>query len=64
MELSTSIPTPSARPPRVIRLSVIPEKYMSAKVAMMETGMATAMTAVLRTLRRNTSRTSTASAPP
>jgi len=62
--LSTSMPTPRARPPRVMRLRVNPAKYSSAMVAMMETGMAVAMTSVLRTFRRKKSRTSMVRMPP
>jgi hypothetical protein len=60
IELSTSMPTPRARPPSDTRFSVKPPKYTSMKVATMEIGMAAAMTTVLRMLRRNTSSTRTA----
>ncbi len=64
MALSTSMPMPSASPPRVIRFRVNPPKYISAKVATTEMGMAVAMMAVLRMLRRKKSSTTTASRPP
>ncbi len=62
--LSTSIPTPRASPPKVIRLRVKPLKYNRAKVAIMEMGIAVAIITVLRTLRRNTSSMITAKIPP
>ena len=64
MALSTSMPTPRASPPSVIMFSVKPPKYISAKVAMIEIGMAVAMMAVLRRLRRKNSSTSMANTPP
>ena len=63
-ELSTIIPTPRASPPSVIRLRVSPCWYISAKVATTETGMAAVITRVLRRLRRKSSSTSAAKAPP
>ena len=42
MALSTIMPTPSARPPKVIWFRVRPPKYSSAKQAMIETGIDTA----------------------
>ena len=42
MELSISIPTPSASPPRLSRLSDTPAAWSSAKVAIREMGMASA----------------------
>ena len=63
-ELSTIMPTPRARPPRLIRFRVKPPKYSRAKVAITEIGIDSAMTTVLRTLRRNSSSTKTASTPP
>ena len=43
IELSMSRPTPSARPPRLMMLSDTPVACSSAKVAMIEIGMASAM---------------------
>ena len=43
IELSTSIPTPSARPPRLMMLSETPNASISAKVPITEMGMASAM---------------------
>ncbi len=40
IELSTSMPMPSASPPKVMMLSVNPPKYIRPKVAMTETGIA------------------------
>ena len=64
MALSTSIPTPRANPPRVIKLRVNPPKYIKAKVATTEMGMVVAITAVLGIFRRNSTRTNMARAPP
>ena len=62
--LSTSIPIPRANPPSVMILRVRLPKYNKAKVAIIETGIAVAITMVLRRLRRNKSSTITASIPP
>ena len=64
MELSTSIPTPSASPPRDIMLRDTSNRYIPAKVATMETGMATLMIRVWAILRRNRYNTKMASRPP
>ena len=64
MLLSTSIPTPSASPPRLIRFSDTPSNCSGTKVASSEIGIDTAITAVARRSRRKNSSTSTASAPP
>ncbi|OQA62800.1 MAG: hypothetical protein BWY39_01448 [Spirochaetes bacterium ADurb.Bin269] len=64
MELSTSIPTPSASPARVMRFKVIPVKYMTVSVIIKEMGMVRPMMIVLRKLRRNTNRTITANRAP
>ena len=53
MALSTIIPTPRARPPKVIWLSVIPPKNRRPKVEITEMGMERAMIIVLDRLRRN-----------
>ncbi len=58
------MPTPRARPPRVIRLRVRSKKNINAKVASMEMGMARAITTVLRTALRKNSRIRTARPPP
>ena len=64
MELSTNIPTPSASPPKEMMFSVKPLKYISAKVVITETGIATPMMAVLEMLRRKKNRTKTANPEP
>ncbi|OPZ80336.1 MAG: hypothetical protein BWY77_01122 [bacterium ADurb.Bin431] len=64
MALSTSIPMPRARPPKVMLLRVKPLKYISPKVATIEIGMAVAMIEVLERLRRKRSRMTIASRPP
>jgi len=64
MALSTSMPTPRASPPRVIRFKVNPLKYIKANVAITEIGMVVAIMAVLGMLRRNSSSTMIASPPP
>ncbi len=64
IELSTIMPTPSAKPPSVIRLSVKPARKMSANVATSEMGMAMAMINVLRKLRRKKKSTRIAKTPP
>ena len=58
------MPTPSANPPRVIRFRVKPPKYIRAKVAMIEIGMAVVIMAVLGMLRKNSNSTRMARAPP
>ena len=64
MELSTSMPTPTASPAMEMTLSVTPEKYIStmAKVTLM--GMESATISVGRRSRRNSSRIKTASTAP
>ncbi|MBK7703729.1 MAG: hypothetical protein IPI34_13020 [bacterium] len=64
IELSTSMPTPSASPPSDITLSDTPRPYIRMKVATIEMGIATPMISVLRSSRRKTYSTSTASRPP
>ena len=64
IELSTNMPTPSASPPKLTVLSVKPLKYISAKVAMTEIGIATPMISVEVRLRRKNSSTNTASTAP
>ena len=64
IESSTSRPTPSASPPSVNTFSVCPVKYSSTNVAMIDSGMATAMMPVARRLTRKIRITSTASSPP
>ena len=46
IELSTSIPTPSAKPERDIMFSVIPLKYMQTTAVTRLTGMERAITSV------------------
>ena len=64
MLLSTSMPTPSASPPRLITLSETSSACSGTKVASSEIGIATAITTVARSSRRKNSSTSTASTPP
>ena len=46
MALSTSIPIPRVRPPKLIRLRVIPVKYIRAIVVIIEIGIARPTTRV------------------
>ena len=62
--LSTSMPTPSAKPPNEIVFSVNPLKNISANVEITEIGIAIAMISVLEKLRKKNSSTSTASTAP
>ncbi len=64
MELSTIMPTPMARPPRLMMFRVKPLAYISTKVAMMEKGMEMEMIRVLGTLRRKNSSTPIAISAP
>ncbi len=64
MEASTTIPTPSARPPREMVLTVRPKSLISPKLATRLSGMETATTRVFETLRRKSSSTRTASTEP
>ena len=52
IELSTSMPTPSERPPSDMMLSETPELYIRKKVATTETGIEMPMIDVVFTLRR------------
>ena len=54
------MPTPMARPPRLMTFRVKPLAYISTKVAMMEKGMEMEMIRVLKKLRRKNSSTPTA----
>jgi len=62
--LSTIIPMPRARPPKVIWFSVSPEKNSRPKVAVIEIGIARAMIPVVDPFRRKRYRIRTASNPP
>ena len=53
MELSTSMPTPSARPDSEITFRLISEKYISATAAVRLMGMDRAITKVGRTSFKN-----------
>ena len=64
MELSTSMPMPSVRPPSDIRLSEMSSSYRRMNVASTESGIDSAMMSVERTWRRNRKSTITASRPP
>lgn len=64
MELSTSIPTPTASPAMEMTLSVTPEKYISTMANVTLIGMDSATISVGLRSRRNSSRISTASAAP
>ena len=60
MELSTSIPTPRASPPNDIMLSETLNICIGAKVATIDSGIATAMIRVEDILRKNTNKTTIA----
>ena len=62
--LSTSIPTPRARPPSDIKLRETPPRYIGAKAHTTLTGMAVAMIAVARKSARKRKSTEIASSPP
>ena len=64
MDESTSIPMPSASPPRDMMLRLTPKRLSGAKVTRIEIGIEMAMIAVDRTLRRKRKSTMTASRPP
>ena len=64
MELSTSMPMPSASPPSDMMLSDTPPTNMRKKLAITEMGIANPTTRVLRRRRRNRYSTAIASAPP
>ena len=64
MELSTSMPTPRARPERLIMLRVTPEKYISTTANIRLMGMLKATTRVGRRSLRKRASTSTASTAP
>ncbi len=64
MESSSSMPTPSASPPSDMMFSESPICCITKKVAITETGMAIATTAVARRSRRNSAITRMASRPP
>jgi hypothetical protein len=62
--LSTSMPTPRARPPRDITLRLTPKRCMKKNVAMMETGMVMPMIRVLKASFRKKNRITMARRPP
>jgi hypothetical protein len=64
MELSTSIPTPSASPPSDMMLSETPKASIRAKVPTTEMGIASATATGYRGSRRKRKRTRKASIPP
>ena len=64
IELSTSMPTPSARPDSVIMLSDSLQKYMSTIVTMTDSGMPSATRNVGRISRRKIARIRIARRPP
>ena len=64
MLLSTSMPTPSARPDSEIRFSVTPEKYISVTAHRRLKGMLHATMSVGRASRKKRMSTRMASAPP
>ena len=64
MELSTSMPTDTARPDREIMLMVTPEKNMRTIVNTTLIGMETSVMKVGRTSRRKISRTRIAKIAP
>ena len=53
MPESTSMPMPRASPPRLMMFSESPLRFIGAKTAATETGMASETTAVERKSRRN-----------
>ena len=63
-ELSTSIPTPTARPEREMTLREMPEKYISTTAVNREMGMEKATAAVGRMSLRKNNRITTASPAP
>ena len=64
MELSTSMPTPSARPDSEMMFSVTPVKYISTTANVRLMGMLMATTNVGRTSFKNSASTRMASTPP
>ncbi len=64
MELSTTIPTPRANPPRVSRFTVSLKAYIMTNANMIESGIETATKSVLPKWRKNRKRTATASSAP
>jgi len=64
MELSTSMPMPRARPPRLMMFSDRSNMYMKKKVITTDSGMDSEMIEVLLKSRRNRNRTPTARMPP
>ena len=64
IELSTSMPTPRARPPRDMMLKETPASARGRKDAMTEVGIETAMITVAPRSRRKKYSTSTARMPP
>ena len=64
MELSTSIPIPSANPDSDIIFKEIPEKYINTRAVSTDNGMLTATTMVGFTSFKNSARTTIASAAP
>ncbi len=64
IELSTSIPTPSARPERDMTFSVMLQKYMHTNATTTLAGIESATISVGRQSSRNRSRTRIASPPP
>ena len=63
-ELSTSMPTATARPDRDIMLMVTPQKYISTTAKITLTGMDTSVMTVGRRSRRNRYRMSMANSAP
>ena len=64
IESSTSMPTPSASPPRDMTLSVVPVWYIRKKVATIEIGIETLMISVLATSLRKSRMIRIDSSPP
>ena len=63
-ELSTSMPTDTARPLREIMLMVTPVKYMSTTAKITLTGIDTSVMTVGRQSRRNKNSTTTENSAP
>ncbi len=64
MAASTTMPTAKKSPANEITLSDRPSAFMPTKVPITETGIASEMTMVAATERRNTNRTRAARMPP
>ena len=64
IELSTSIPTPSSKPERLMRFSDVPRKYINTSVITIETGIERPMMSVLLMFFKKMNSTMTAKNAP